>query len=101
MIGTTPTFGDVVSSVKDISIIAVMSLLIKAVWSGRGVYEHGKAFFERCNKHMDTMETNMKELMENHLTHIEADVQRMYASRVEGATHRDGDSRARAGEVES
>lgn len=65
------TLGQVSSTLRDFSIIAV---LVGGAWKARGLYEHGVKFFERLNRHMDTMESGMQTLLSNHLTHIEADL---------------------------
>ncbi len=68
------TLGEIASTFRDLAIVAV---IVKLAWSSRGVYEHGKAFFMRCIAHMDSMEIGMKTLLENHLTHIEADLAKL------------------------
>jgi len=74
------TFGEISSAVKDFAIVA---LIIKLAWSSRGIYEHGKAFFQRCVQHMDFMEIGMKTLLENHLKHIEADLAKLTGREVQ------------------
>ena len=68
------TLGEIASAFRDLAIVTV---IVKVAWSSRGIYEHGKSFFERCIKHMDFMETGMKTLLDNHLTHIEADLAKL------------------------
>lgn len=65
------TLGEISSAVRD---FGIFSSLVIATWKSRGLYESGKAFFNRCVQHMDTMETGMKTLLENHVVHMEADL---------------------------
>jgi len=74
------TLGEIASAFRDLAIVTV---LLRAAWSSRGLYEHGKAFFNRCIEHMDYMEFGMKTLLENHLTHIEADLAKLTGREVE------------------
>ena len=43
-------------------------------WKARSWFQPIKEFFSRVNHHMDVVEHGMKVILENHLTHIEADL---------------------------
>lgn len=68
------TLGQVSSTARD---LAIVGTLITCAWKARGWYEAGASFFARCIKHMDVMEAGMKTLLENHMTHIEADLAKL------------------------
>lgn len=75
------TLGQVSSTLRDFSIVAV---LITVAWKARGWYELAVKFFDRLNRHMDSVEKaqasiqeGMQTLLANHLTHIEEDLARL------------------------
>lgn len=68
------TLGEIASTFRDFAIVAV---IVKLSWSSRGLYDHGKAFFERLDAFMVYMQAGMKTLLENHLNHIEADLAKL------------------------
>ena len=65
------TLGQVSSALRDFTVVGV---LLTVSWKARGMYEHLTQFFLRLTKHMDLMERGMRTLLENHLTHIERDL---------------------------
>lgn len=68
------TLGQVSSTLRD---LAIFSVIITGAWKARGGYELAAKFFNRCTEHMTVMESGMKTLLENHLTHIGADVAKL------------------------
>jgi len=65
------TLGQVSSAIRDFSIVIV---LIVSVWKARGIFEDVSNFFTRVIKHMDSMESFARTVMDNHLLHIEQDL---------------------------
>ncbi len=72
------TLGQVSSALRD---FAIVGFLVGGAWKARGVFEGGKKFFERLTTFMDTVESDsayirqgMHTLLNNHLTHMEADL---------------------------
>jgi hypothetical protein len=87
------TLGQLSAAARDISIVGA---LVGASWKLRGVYETVTKFFERTIKHMDTMESGMSTLLNNHLTHMESDLRKMAhnqvrASEIEQTEYQIGD----------
>jgi hypothetical protein len=77
------TIGQVSSTVRDFSIvIAIFTGGLTIAWKGRGWFELAKGFFERCTRHMDTMERGMQTLLSNHLYHIETDLKSIASHQV-------------------
>ena len=68
------TLGQVSGALRDFTVVG---LLLTVSWKSRGVYETAKNFFVRLTSHMDVMEEGMNTLLTNHLTHIEASVEKM------------------------
>jgi hypothetical protein len=73
------TLGQLSAAARDISIVGA---LVGASWKLRGVYETVTKFFERTIKHMDTMESGMSTLLNNHLAHMEQDLRKMAHNQV-------------------
>jgi hypothetical protein len=65
------TIGDIVSSVKDVSILGT---LVAIVWKARGVFEAVANFGERVTRHMTAMENFAKTITDNHFTAIESEL---------------------------
>ena len=62
------TLGQVSSTARDLSIVG---FLMGAAWKGRGVYESVTGFVDRIVKHMEVMEKFADVTVNNHLKHIE------------------------------
>lgn len=112
------TLGQVSSTIRDLAIIVAV---LKVAWSARGMYGEAMDFIKRLKRFMVRMEKNTKAtnakldlLLSNHLPHLQAELSKMssgcleevvtetqsekeagesyYASGIESARHRDGDS---------
>lgn len=56
---------------------AVIVFLCVLGWHARGGFQKISAFFDRVEKHMDTMESFAQVMLANHLSHIEADLKKI------------------------
>jgi hypothetical protein len=106
------TVGEVISSLRDISVIVGIAVF---GWKARSWFQpvieffsELKQFIVRANQHMTLVEQGMAVLLENHMAHIQKSVEEIQsrfkvenASEIEEATNRDGNSGARSGEVKS
>lgn len=68
------TLAELSSAVRDFGIVGTLVIL---GWKGRSwaqpvidVFKEAKGFFERADRHMTTMETQMNLLLTNHLAHL-------------------------------
>jgi len=68
------TLGQISSTLRDFTVIGV---LVTITWKSRGLYEGGRDFFNRLTTHMAVMETGMEKLLNNHLAHIQQDLNRV------------------------
>jgi hypothetical protein len=72
------TLAELSSVVRDFGIVGT---LVMVGWKGRSwiqpvidVFSEAKNFFERADRHMTTMETQMSLLLNNHLAHLKQEI---------------------------